>query len=147
MKHQQDHSTAENAATSSTKTAPATESAPATTNCAAARNNASTHGHKRVYISIPITGLPLNSVREKADMIKASLSRQGYTPVSPFDVYPGKDPAYEDYICCDLRAMLDCDAVFFCHGWQLSCGCNIEHDVAMRFKTSGRRDFKLMYER
>ncbi len=100
----------------------------------------------KIYISLPITGLDPDKVRQKADLIKASLSRQGHRPVSPFEVTAGKNPTYEDYICCDLRAMLDCDGIIFCQGWERSCGCNIEHDVAMRFKAHGRKDFKIMYE-
>ena len=100
---------------------------------------------QRIYISLPITADPIKA-REKADLIKAKLSREGYDVVSPFDVYAGKKPVYEDYICYDLRAMLDCDAILFCKGWEKSCGCNIEHDVAMRFKAHGRKDFKIMYE-
>lgn len=99
----------------------------------------------RIYISLPITGNE-KKAREKADLIKALLSRQGHTPVSPFDVYAGKKPKYEDYICYDLRAMLDCDGIMFCEGWEQSCGCNIEHDVAMRFKAYEKKDFKIMYE-
>lgn len=101
---------------------------------------------QRIYISIPISGLDQNKVREKADLIKAKLSREGYDVVSPFDVYAGKKPTYEDYICYDLLAMLGCDAIYFCEGWEKSCGCGIEHDVAMRFKAHNRKDFKIMYE-
>lgn len=101
---------------------------------------------QRIYISIPISGLDQNKVREKADLIKAKLSREGYDVINPFDVYAGKNPTYEDYICYDLQAMLCCDAIYFCKGWNLSCGCNIEHDVAMRFKAYGKKDFKIMYE-
>lgn len=100
----------------------------------------------KIYISLPISGLPEGKAKEKADLIKAALSRKGADPVSPFDVYSGHKPTYEDFICHDLRAMLDCDAIYFCKGWELSCGCNIEHDVAMRFKASGKKDFKLIYE-
>lgn len=88
----------------------------------------------------------MKAVRAKADLLKAALSRKGYDVISPFDIYAGHKPTYEDYICYDLRAMLDCDSIFFCAGWQDSCGCNIEHDVAMRYKTYGKRDFKIIYE-
>lgn len=99
----------------------------------------------KIYISLPITNNE-KEARHKADLMKAALSRKGHTPVSPFDIYPGKNPTYEDYICYDLRAMFDCDGILFCDGWDKSCGCNIEHDVAMRFKAHGRKDFKIMYE-
>ena len=101
---------------------------------------------QKIYLSLPITGLDIKKVREKADLIKAKLSREGHDVVSPFDVHAGNKPTYEDYICYDLRAMLDCDAILFCEGWEKSCGCNIEHDVAMRFKAHGKKDFKIMYE-
>lgn len=100
----------------------------------------------KIYISLPISGLDRDKVREKADLIKAKLSKEGHQPVSPFDVFAGKKPSYEDYICYDLRAMLDCDGIIFCRGWEQSCGCNIEHDVAMRFKAHGKKDFKIFFE-
>lgn len=100
----------------------------------------------KIYISIPISGLDIDKVCEKADLIKAKLSREGYEVVSPFEVCAGKNPKYEDYICYDLLAMLGCDAIFFCKGWEKSCGCSIEHDVAIRFKVHGKKDFKIIYE-
>lgn len=100
----------------------------------------------KIYISLPISGLDIQKVREKADMIKAKLSREGYEAVSPLNVFAGKNPDYADHICYDLLAMLNCDAILFCEGWEKSCGCNIEHDVAMRFKAYEKKDFKIMYE-
>ncbi len=98
----------------------------------------------RIYISLPISNDP--KAREKADLIKATLSRQGHKPVSPFDIYAGDKPTYEDHIYYDLRAMLSCDAVLFCKGWEKSCGCNIEHATVTHFKQFGKKDFKIAYE-
>ncbi|MDE5886443.1 MAG: DUF4406 domain-containing protein [Muribaculaceae bacterium] len=100
---------------------------------------------QRIYISVPISGQE-QKAREKADNIMKALSKQGHEPVNPFDIYAGHNPTYEDHICYDLRAMLDCDAILFCKGWETSCGCNIEHGIAMRFKAHGKKDFKIMYE-
>lgn len=100
----------------------------------------------KVYVSLPITGRRLSDARQHADMVRAALSRKGHDVVTPFDVYHGENPVYEDYLCNDLRVMLGCDAVCFCDGWEQSCGCNIEHDTAMRFKAHGRKDLKIMYE-
>lgn len=99
----------------------------------------------KIYISIPISGQE-KQAREKADLIKGKLSREGHTPVSPFDIYAGKNPKYEDHICHDLRKMLDCDAILFCKGWEDSCGCSIEHLTAMHFKAYGKKDFKIIFE-
>lgn len=98
-----------------------------------------------IYLSIPISGQETKA-REKADLIKAKLSRDGHKPVSPFDIYAGKNPQYADHICYDLLAMLGCDAILFCKGWEQSCGCTIEHTTAMCFKAYGKKDFKIMYE-
>lgn len=100
----------------------------------------------KIYISIPITGHNEAKMREHADHVKMALSRNGHEAISPFDLYIGRNPGYEDYICRDLRAMLDCDALFLCKGWRDSCGCNIEHDVALRYREFGKKNFKLMYE-
>lgn len=99
----------------------------------------------KIYISIPITGHNIDKVREHADNIKAALSRQGHVVVSPLDVYAGKNPTYDDYICFTLRAMLSCEAIYFCSGWEHSCGCNIEHDVALRYNAHRDKKFKLIY--
>lgn len=100
----------------------------------------------KIYISIPISNLDLTTQRERADLVKSKLSREGHEVVSPFDIYAGKNPTYADYICYDLRAMMDCDAVYFCKGWHDSCGCIIEYGVASEFRKFGKKKFKFMYE-
>lgn len=103
----------------------------------------------KVYISLPISGRKMEEAKQEADLVKAALSRKGYKVVSPFDVYAGKDPKYEDFICSDLRAMLDCDAVYFCPGWGLSTGCSIEYDVVRHINRKrvreGHKTIKLIY--
>lgn len=95
----------------------------------------------KVYISIPITDKDEQKQREHADLTKAMLSRAGHTPISPFDIYAGKNPKYADYLCYDLRALADCDAIYLCEGWQFSRGCRIEANFAKEF------DKQFMYER
>lgn len=95
----------------------------------------------RIYISIPITGHDEQRQREKADLIKASLSRAGHSAVSHFDIYAGPNPQYADYLCYDLRSLADCDAVYLCEGWQLSKGCRIEAYFAREFRK------QIMFER
>ena len=87
---------------------------------------------KTIYISLPITGRE-KEAREHADMMKAALSRAGHRPVSPFDIPAGKDPEYEDYLCADIRALMSCDSIMLCKGWQFSRGCRIEAKVAEEF--------------
>lgn len=95
----------------------------------------------KIYISLPITGKPEKETREKADRLKAALSRAGHTPVNPFENYVGKDAQYIDHLCADLRMLHDCDAIMLCEGWQFSRGCRIEANFAKEF------DKQFMYER
>lgn len=94
----------------------------------------------KIYISLPISNREISEAREHADLMKAALSRAGHQPVSPFDIYAGKNPTYADYLCFDLRALADCDAIFLCKGWQFSRGCRIERTFAEEF------GLQVMYE-
>lgn len=93
----------------------------------------------RVYISLPMSGNG-DEAREKADIIKATLSRAGHVAVNPFDIYVGRDAEYPDRLCAGLRALCDCDAIFLCEGWQFSRGCRIERVLAEEFRK------QVMYE-
>lgn len=95
----------------------------------------------RIYISIPITGHDEQKQREHADLMKSALSRAGHEVTTPFEVYAGKNPAYEDHICHDLLALSRCDGIFLCKGWQFSKGCRIESYFAKEFGKT------FMYER
>lgn len=81
---------------------------------------------KKIYLSIPISGKDEKKQREKADLIKAKLSKEGYEVVNPFDIYSGEKPTYFDYIAHDIRALADCDTAYFCIGWEKSRGCQLE---------------------
>lgn len=39
-----------------------------------------------------------------------------------------------------LQRMSECDAVYFCNGWEKACGCNVEHTAADLY------GLKLIYE-
>lgn len=88
----------------------------------------------RIYISLPITGRE-KEAREHADRVKTMLSKMGHQPVSPFEIYSGKNPTYGQYLGHDLAVLIDCcDAIFLCKGWEHSKGCQIEHKAAEVFK-------------
>lgn len=95
----------------------------------------------KVYISLPISNKDEVEAREHADLTKAMLGRAGHDPVNPFDIYCGKNPSYADYLCSDLRALADCDAIYLCEEWQFSRGCRIEANFANEFGKT------IMYEK
>lgn len=99
----------------------------------------------KIYISIPITGHDRDTQRQHADLVAARLSREGYQVVNPFMIYAGEHPTWEDHMGCDIRALLDCDAVYFCDGWASSVGCCIEHDIVKRCIGMGKKQFTIIY--
>lgn len=87
----------------------------------------------KIYISLPKEGRE-KEAREKADRVKTMLSKMGHQPVSPFEIYSGKNPTYGQYLGHDIAVLIDCcDAIFLCEGWHGSKGCQVEHKVAEVF--------------
>ena len=94
---------------------------------------------KRIYISIPISGHDLEKVKEKARNISErllwdvfELKKGQHRPdvITPFDVCPEPDKPYSYYMGKDIEALLECDAIYLCEGWQNSKGCMAEFEVA-----------------
>lgn len=84
----------------------------------------------KVYISLPITGHPLEEVRHRADYAKRRLRAHGHEPVSPLDVSPDPDAPYHEHIGRDIAALLQCEAVIFLDGYISSKGCQLEMEAA-----------------
>ena len=104
-----------------------------------------------VYISLPVTGRPLPEAVDHADTVKSYLSRKGHVASSPFDIYAGDKPEWEDYMLADLRELLKSDAVCFCKGWEGSPGCRLEMDAvketnAHRIAAGDGKLIEIMYE-
>ena len=91
---------------------------------------------KRIYISIPISGHDLEEVKEKARNIRECLLydvfgfKKGLDIITPFDVCSEPDKPYSYYMGKDIEALLECDAIYLCEGWQNSKGCMAEFEVA-----------------
>ena len=78
---------------------------------------------KTVMLNLLMNGY---SRQEMADILK----KEGYEPITPFDVT--KDGISEaKCIGACITALLECDCVYFCKGWETSRGCRIEHLVAV----------------
>ena len=105
----------------------------------------------KVYISVPISGRPIEEARHEADLTKRMLSMQGYDPVNPFEIYAGEGATWADHMAYDLRALLDCDAIYMCPGWGNSCGCCIEYDIVrninMHGEKVGHKKMRILYGR
>lgn len=85
---------------------------------------------KKIYISIPITGRPIEKVQYDASWNKGTFISQGWEAITPFDLNwePNKSESY--YMGKDIEALLECDTIYMCHGWSESKGCMAEFEVA-----------------
>ena len=98
---------------------------------------------KRIYISIPISGHDLEKVKAKArDIRESSLCdvfgfKKGQNRpdvITPFDVCPEPAKPYSYYMGKDIEALLECDSIYICKGWQNSDGCMLEFAAAKIYK-------------
>lgn len=94
---------------------------------------------KRIYISIPISGRDLEMVKEEAydkrewilwEYFGLDRGFHRQDVITPFDVCPEADKPYSYYMGKDIEALLECDAIYMCRGWQNSKGCMAEFEVA-----------------
>lgn len=92
--------------------------------------------HKvKVYVSLPITGRPIEEAREQANAVRSSLKKLGYDVVTPFDVVeePQGATEREQYAYCmgrDIEELLKCDAIYSALGYEESKGCRLERRAA-----------------
>lgn len=82
----------------------------------------------KVYISLPITGIDLETVRKCSEEAKAFLRSTGHEPVSPLDLHNGnQECSYGEYMGKDIQTLIDeCEAIYFADNWSLSDGCRLE---------------------
>lgn len=88
---------------------------------------------KRIYVSLPISGHDLDERKAEAEHIKSKLNFCGLNiieVITPFDICPESDKPYSYYMGKDIEALLECDAIYLCEGWQNSKGCMAEFAVA-----------------
>jgi hypothetical protein len=88
-----------------------------------------------VYISGPITGNP----NYNDNFIKAerALQAAGYETVIPVTIGAalekrlGRVPTWEEYMREDIKALMDCDAIFMLDGWLSSDGAKLEYQLSV----------------
>lgn len=88
---------------------------------------------KRIYVSLPISGYDLDERKLYAIWVKDLIKDKYSEPVeaiTPFMVCPEADKSYSYYMGKDIEALLECDVVYMCKGWQNSKGCLAEFAVA-----------------
>ena len=85
---------------------------------------------KKMYISLPISGLTVKDVALEAESYKLMFEEEGFEVVTPFDLSPDEKKPYSYHMGKDIEGLLECDAVYFAPGWTNSKGCNLEYAAA-----------------
>ena len=94
---------------------------------------------KRIYLSLPIkdTGYTTKERMKYADELRKLLElrygvrNENVIVITPFDVNENEDKdSYARKMGNDIEALLECDAIYLCEGWQNSKGCMAEFEVA-----------------
>ena len=97
---------------------------------------------KKIYISGPISGLPLETVYNNFTNVEAQLLEQGYEVVNPLNNGLSTNATWEEHMRADLRLLLDCDAIYMLEGWEKSRGARIEYALAVDLKMDIQYQFK-----
>lgn len=96
----------------------------------------------RLYLSLPISGKPTKERMAYANQMRDALTEfwkgnglfKGVSElkiITPFDVNENEDKdSYARKMGNDIEALLECDAIFLCEGWQNSKGCMAEFEMA-----------------
>ena len=97
----------------------------------------------RLYLSLPISGKPTKERMAYANQMRDALTEafwkgnglfKGVSElkiITPFDVNENEDKdLYARKMGNDIVALLECDAIYLCWGWQNSKGCMAEFEVA-----------------
>lgn len=86
---------------------------------------------KRIYISGPMTGIPLDNYPAFIAAAE-TLRSQSYTVANPAEIRLDDEATWEDYLKADIKALCDCDAIALLPGWQNSKGAHLELHIAHR---------------
>ena len=89
---------------------------------------------KKIYISGPISGLPLETVYNNFTNAEVNLLEKGYKVVNPFNNGLPTTATWEEHMRADLKLLLDCDAIYMLEGWEKSRGARIEYALVVDLK-------------
>ena len=86
----------------------------------------------KCYISGQITGLDeMEAMHNFAKASNDAMQKLGYDEVlNPMELPHLHEGKWIDYMCEDIRALHDCDAIYMLSNWRDSKGARIEHAIA-----------------
>lgn len=83
----------------------------------------------KIYISGPISGANETAERRFNDW-EVILSNSKQEAVNPFKLNHDHDKSWLNYMRVDIKALVDCHAIYMLEGWEASKGACIEFEIA-----------------
>lgn len=97
---------------------------------------------KKAMISLPMRGETEESIKAMIARARKALEEKGYRVIDTYFAgewadwdHPHKDRVNKSlvFLAWALESMAECEAVYFCRGWESAAGCQIEHVAAMKY--------------
>jgi hypothetical protein len=85
----------------------------------------------KIYISGKITGMEIQEAEILFEIAEINLRNKGFKPINPMKINHNHNKTWQSYMKEDLKALLDCEAIFMLSNWEQSRGARIEHDLAL----------------
>ncbi|PWA10950.1 DUF4406 domain-containing protein [Flavobacterium laiguense] len=89
---------------------------------------------KKIYIAGKVTGLPQDEVYAKFADLQTELQSIGFIVVNPLEVVNDWNATWEEAMKKCLKALIDCDGVYFMPCHTQSVGAMIELQLAKNLK-------------
>ena len=93
----------------------------------------------KIFISQPMNGKTNEEIEDKRNHIISRLTLQFARENENVEIIDSffKDAPHNAkplwYLGESIKLMSEADVVFFCNGWQIARGCQIEHDCALEY--------------
>jgi hypothetical protein len=84
----------------------------------------------KVYISGPISGHDYEERKKEFKRVQEMLEANGFETFNPMENGLPKDATTQQHMKADLKALLDCDAIYMMRKWNHTAGCWTEFSNA-----------------
>lgn len=100
----------------------------------------------KVMISQPMKDKSNEQIRKERAKITERLEELGWKVVDTIfeEEPPKKCNAEVYYLAKSIEAMSKVDAVLFMNGWEKARGCQIEHEICLRYDTPTMYEYELI---
>lgn len=89
---------------------------------------------KKIYIAGKVSGEGIAECTFKFGTAQAQIKELGYVVINPLEVVNDWHMPWRSAMQKCISALMDCDAIFFCHDWMDSPGAQLEARIAESFQ-------------